>query len=172
VAVTSRAVCPASGSQRTSTLVDTASNPRPGCRISPRKTSLRSSIAPPGCQRRIRIRQLDDLPRHLLDEIEHLCNIYKDLEPGKSSSTAGFEGLEATRREIAAARARATSAEGAVAGADGPRVVPPGVRPTVTTSAAHPSAAAPLPASATSRRSGSVTTARRAMLVGGDEARR
>jgi hypothetical protein len=39
-----------------------------------------------------RIRQLDDLPRHLLDEIEHFFNIYKDLEPGKSSSTAGFEG--------------------------------------------------------------------------------
>jgi inorganic pyrophosphatase len=38
------------------------------------------------------VRGLDDLPRHLLDEIEHFFNIYKDLEPGKSSSTAGFEG--------------------------------------------------------------------------------
>jgi inorganic pyrophosphatase len=32
---------------------------------------------------------------------------YKDLEPGKWSSTAGFEGLEAARPEIAEARARA-----------------------------------------------------------------
>jgi inorganic pyrophosphatase len=50
---------------------------------------------------------LDDLPRHLLEEIEHFFNVYKDLEPGKSSSTAGFEGLEAARKEIADARARA-----------------------------------------------------------------
>jgi inorganic pyrophosphatase len=55
------------------------------------------------------VHQLDDLPRHLLDEIEHFFNIYKDLEPGKSSSTAGFEGLEAALREIAEARARAAS---------------------------------------------------------------
>jgi inorganic pyrophosphatase len=53
------------------------------------------------------INGLDDLPRHLLEEIEHFFDIYKDLEPGKSSSTAGFEGLEADRREIADARARA-----------------------------------------------------------------
>jgi inorganic pyrophosphatase len=55
------------------------------------------------------VHQLDDLPRHLLDEIEHFFNIYKDLEPGKSSSTAGFEGVGAALREIAEARARAES---------------------------------------------------------------
>jgi inorganic pyrophosphatase len=54
------------------------------------------------------VHQLDELPRHLLDEIEHFFNIYKDLEPGKSSSTAGFEGLDAALREIADARARAS----------------------------------------------------------------
>ena len=54
-----------------------------------------------------RVRQLGDLPKHLLDEIEHFFDIYKDLEPGKSSSTAGFEGLEAARDQIAEARARA-----------------------------------------------------------------
>ncbi len=54
-----------------------------------------------------RVRQLDDLPKHLLEEIEHFFNVYKDLEPGKSSSTAGFEGLDAARKEIAEARARA-----------------------------------------------------------------
>jgi inorganic pyrophosphatase len=57
------------------------------------------------------IRRLDDLPRHLLDEIQHFFDIYKDLEPGKSSSTTGFEGLEAARREIAEARDRGRSAD-------------------------------------------------------------
>jgi inorganic pyrophosphatase len=58
------------------------------------------------------VRALDDLPRHLLDEIQHFFDIYKDLEPGKSSSTAGFEGLEAARKEIAEARARVPSSAG------------------------------------------------------------
>jgi inorganic pyrophosphatase len=53
------------------------------------------------------VHQLEDLPQHLLEEIEHFFDIYKDLEPGKSSSTAGFEGLEAARTQIAEARARA-----------------------------------------------------------------
>ena len=66
-----------------------------------------------------RIRRLDDLPRHLLDEIEHFFNIYKDLEPGKSSSTAGFEGLEAARQEIADARARAGGLTGGSASPGG-----------------------------------------------------
>jgi inorganic pyrophosphatase len=44
--------------------------------------------------------------KHLLEEIELFFEIYKDLEPGKSSSTAGFEGLEAARMQIAEARAR------------------------------------------------------------------
>jgi inorganic pyrophosphatase len=51
--------------------------------------------------------RIDDLPRHLLDEIEHFFEIYKDLEPGKSSSTAGFEELQAARKEIAEAQSRA-----------------------------------------------------------------
>jgi inorganic pyrophosphatase len=49
---------------------------------------------------------LDGLPRHVLEEIEHFFAIYKDLEPGKSSSTAGWQGREAARDEIAAARRR------------------------------------------------------------------
>jgi inorganic pyrophosphatase len=53
------------------------------------------------------VRELGDLSKHLLEEIEHFFNVYKDLEPGKSSSTAGFEGVEAARREIADATARA-----------------------------------------------------------------
>jgi inorganic pyrophosphatase len=53
------------------------------------------------------VRELGNLAPHLLDEIEHFFNVYKDLEPGKSSSTAGFEGVDAARKEILDAKARA-----------------------------------------------------------------
>ena len=46
------------------------------------------------------VRQISDLPKHLLDEIEHFFNVYKDLEPGKSTHTAGFEGSGAARKVI------------------------------------------------------------------------
>ncbi len=47
------------------------------------------------------VREITDLPKHLLDEIEHFFDVYKDLEPGKSTLTAGFEGSEAARKVIA-----------------------------------------------------------------------
>jgi inorganic pyrophosphatase len=40
-------------------------------------------------------------------EIQHFFDVYKALEPGKSSSTAGFEGRDAAWAELAAARRRA-----------------------------------------------------------------
>jgi hypothetical protein len=43
------------------------------------------------------------------EEDRTLLQHLQGLEPGKSSSAAGFEGLEAARREIAEARSRATS---------------------------------------------------------------
>jgi inorganic pyrophosphatase len=52
------------------------------------------------------VTDLSDLPRHLLDEIAHFFEVYKMLEPGKESSTRGYEGREAAWREIEAARAR------------------------------------------------------------------
>ncbi|MGH8973121.1 MAG: inorganic diphosphatase [Acidimicrobiia bacterium] len=53
-----------------------------------------------------RVTDLADLPQHLLDEIAHFFEVYKMLEPGKESSTRGYEGREAAWREIEAARAR------------------------------------------------------------------
>jgi inorganic pyrophosphatase len=56
---------------------------------------------------------VDDLAQlrpSLLDEIRHFFDVYKTLEPGKKSTTRGFEGREAARTEIAAARARAATA--------------------------------------------------------------
>jgi adenylate kinase len=49
---------------------------------------------------------LADIPEFLLNEVRHFFEIYKELEPGKSSSTTGFEGRDAALGEIAAAKAR------------------------------------------------------------------
>jgi inorganic pyrophosphatase len=48
---------------------------------------------------------LKDLPEELLEEIKHFFDVYKTLEPGKASHTAGFEGRKAAWREIEVARA-------------------------------------------------------------------
>ena len=50
------------------------------------------------------VEDLKDLPDELLEEIKHFFDVYKALEPGKSSSTAGFEGRKAAWREIEAAK--------------------------------------------------------------------
>jgi inorganic pyrophosphatase len=47
---------------------------------------------------------IDDLPAHLLNEIEHFFSIYKDLEPGKSTDVRGFENREAALRELASSQ--------------------------------------------------------------------
>lgn len=49
---------------------------------------------------------LEDIPGHLLDEIEHFFSIYKDLEPGKRTTTGGFEGRGPALEELAACQAR------------------------------------------------------------------
>ncbi len=54
-----------------------------------------------------RVDDLSELPQHLLNEIEHFFDVYKTLEPGKSSSTAGFEGKVMALQVIEAAKARA-----------------------------------------------------------------
>ena len=52
------------------------------------------------------VRDLGDMPTHLRSEIHHFFDVYKALEPGKSTSTTGFEGRKAALGEIAASRAR------------------------------------------------------------------
>jgi inorganic pyrophosphatase len=47
-----------------------------------------------------------DLPTHMLHEIEHFFTVYKDLEPGKESSTRGYEGRDAAWAEIKEAQQR------------------------------------------------------------------
>jgi inorganic pyrophosphatase len=52
------------------------------------------------------VHDLSELPSRLLDEIEHFFDVYKMLEPAKSSITRGYEGREAAYREIEASRLR------------------------------------------------------------------
>ena len=42
--------------------------------------------------RKGQVRDLEDVPRHLLNEIGHFFDIYKELEPGKSTDVRGLDG--------------------------------------------------------------------------------
>lgn len=52
------------------------------------------------------MREIDDVGRPVLNEIEHFFDTYKDLQPGKATVTGGFEGVEAAVAELDAARRR------------------------------------------------------------------
>jgi len=52
------------------------------------------------------VHDLTDLPKRLLDEIEHFFDVYKMLEPEKNSITRGYEGRDAAYREIETSRLR------------------------------------------------------------------
>ncbi|MGH3244026.1 MAG: inorganic diphosphatase [Spirillospora sp.] len=58
------------------------------------------------------IRDLRDVHEHILDEIAHFFDIYKSLEPGKSSDVRGWQDRRVAEQTIteAAERARSTSA--------------------------------------------------------------
>lgn len=47
---------------------------------------------------------LNNLPRVVLDEIQHFFNVYKTLEPDKRMTDLGYEGREAALAEIARAQ--------------------------------------------------------------------
>src|SRR6266581_7566013 len=89
----------------------------PGCWVSARPIGIfwmedeqgpdaKIICVPLGDPRWDQVRDLDDMPSHLRSEIHHFFDVYKALEPGKSTSTTGFEGREAALGEIAASRAR------------------------------------------------------------------
>jgi inorganic pyrophosphatase len=56
--------------------------------------------------RQERVRDLDDLPSHELDEIAHFFAIYKSLEPGKGTTPGGWSSREVAERIIEDARER------------------------------------------------------------------
>jgi inorganic pyrophosphatase len=60
-----------------------------------------------------RFQDLEDLEDHLLDEIGHFFDVYKQLEPGKYTNTRGWEGRLVAEAEIEASRRRFTEHAGA-----------------------------------------------------------
>ncbi len=64
---------------------------------------------PDGDPRWDEVHDIADVPTLYRAEIEHFFNVYKTLEPGKHSTTRGFEGVDAAWSEIEAAQARAKS---------------------------------------------------------------
>ena len=57
--------------------------------------------------RRDHIRNIDDIRKYLLLEIEHFFSVYKDLEPGKSVEGATWVGVDETEEEVRASFKRA-----------------------------------------------------------------
>lgn len=88
----------------------------PGCHIDVRAIGMLTMVddkgndaklicVPTGDPRYVQ-RDIGDLDPFLAAEIEHFFEVYKQLEPGKMSETAGFEGRDAAYAELAASRAR------------------------------------------------------------------
>jgi inorganic pyrophosphatase len=70
------------------------------------------------------VRDLGDVPAHLLDEIGHFFDVYKQLEPGKGTDVRGWQGRDAAEQEIrdAVARCKGESVTGRRTGRlSGPR---------------------------------------------------
>lgn len=53
------------------------------------------------------IQDIDDVPAYLRAEIGHFFDIYKEIEPGKSSDVRGWQGRAAAEQVVKEARARA-----------------------------------------------------------------
>ena len=76
-----------------------------GCRTRPGEDA-KIICVPPTDPRWRGVEDLRDLPEELLEEIKHFFDVYKALEPGKASHTAGFETRKGAWREIERSRAR------------------------------------------------------------------
>jgi inorganic pyrophosphatase len=89
----------------------------PGCWVSSRPVGVfwmeddkgpdaKIICVPAGDPRWDLVQEIEDVPDPLLAEIEHFFDVYKMLEPGKHSTTRGYEGTAAAWAEIDAALAR------------------------------------------------------------------
>ena len=63
-------------------------------------------LAVPAGDQRLAASEIDQLPRPVLLEISHFFEVYKALEPGKSSEVQGWDGRREAEREIELARER------------------------------------------------------------------
>lgn len=87
----------------------------PGCHIHSRPVAvfwMRDEMGPdakllcvPATDQRWKdVQDVADLPEHTLDEIGHFFEVYKALEPGKSTETRGWEGVSAAEKAVLDAR--------------------------------------------------------------------
>jgi len=63
---------------------------------------------------------IDDLPKHLLNEISHFFCVYKDLEPDKMTDVGGWDDRESAESELASARERYQAQSGQAQDGSGP----------------------------------------------------
>lgn len=107
----------------------------PGCLVTARPVAMfvmydedgldaKVLTVPAHDQRMAGVRDLDDVPAHLAAEISHFFDIYKQLEPDKSTEVRGWRDRAVTDKAIKEAQARAGDAP--VAGDD---TVPPAWAP-------------------------------------------
>ena len=57
------------------------------------------------------VHDLDDVPSHRLEEISHFFDVYKDLEPSRTTSPAGYENRAVALRVIAESRVQLSDTE-------------------------------------------------------------
>jgi inorganic pyrophosphatase len=90
----------------------------PGCRVRARPVAVfwltdekgpdaKILTVPAGDPRFGAVRDLADMPAHLTAEITHFFEIYKELEPGKSTDVRGWQDRAQAEQVIDAARTRA-----------------------------------------------------------------
>lgn len=89
----------------------------PGCEILARPVAVfwmrdehgpdaKLLCVPAGDTRQAHIQGLADIPSHQLGEIEHFFDVYKELEPGKSSEVRGWQDRAEAERVAAEALRR------------------------------------------------------------------
>jgi len=89
----------------------------PGCRINARPIGVfwmadekgpdaKVLTVPATDPRWAEISDIGDLPPHLLDEIAHFFEVYKALEPDKSTDVSEWQGREEAERALTEAQAR------------------------------------------------------------------
>jgi inorganic pyrophosphatase len=69
----------------------------------------RSSPSPARDPRYQDLQDLPGIPAHLLAEVSQFFDVYKELEPGKSTDIRGWQDRAAAEQEITAARRRGGS---------------------------------------------------------------
>jgi len=62
---------------------------------------------PTADRRRDHLQDINDVPEHMLLEIEHFFTVYKDLEPGKSVEGATWTGRQNAEKEVVNSTERA-----------------------------------------------------------------